>query len=222
MSDCSDYMSDYWRRVADDYSGSDEDLSEELTWVDYMRFCCDLEVLGEEERPLFEFDPFSDCECFQFNLDSEQWVYTPLGENCHYHALRELTEKVSELLEAWEKRSIDQYGTRKLASGGGEELLKNKQLIDEIDNFVKENMDDEGGTAKEIEKIDMKMEQMHRAMASLFLHIREIVFDTVYRDDSSDSPMSEKRALLEEKFDVLKITVMNTELQISFQGLEIE
>ena len=76
MSDISNYMEDYWRRVNDSsYSDCDEDTSDEYTWLEYVR-SWGHDVLNDEDRPLFEFNPFYDADCFEFNSDSEQWVYT--------------------------------------------------------------------------------------------------------------------------------------------------
>jgi len=74
--------------------------------------------------------------------------------------------------------------------------------------------------SKEDERKDM--ESLYLAMAEVYEHVQMIMFNTVQDSFVTEPSLTGKKEMLVEKFEVLVATVKSTQLQVSFEGLDIK
>jgi len=67
-----------------------------------------------------------------------------------------------------------------------------------------------------------EMERLYLAMAEIFDHVKVIMFNIEPNTLVTEPSITEKKELLVGKFEVLVATVKSTQLQVSFEGLDIK
>jgi len=164
-------------------------------------------------------------------------------------------------LEVEERSDLRSYSVWKLKMllGGAEEVMKLRQLIDNISNFVKRIIFASVGnslpypmpypvidtilsyllsvkgavnigpiTTDDSKVGEIKdMEMLYIAMANVFDQVKVIMFyigNGAYHTlvTELEPSITKRKEMLEEKFEVLVATVKSTQLQVSFEGLDIK
>ena len=78
-------------------------------------------------------------------------------------------------------------------------------------------------TTEDSEEVERKeMEGLYLAMAEIFDHVKVIMFNIEPNTLVTEPSITEKKELLVGKFEVLVATVKSTQLQVSFEGLDIK
>jgi len=159
-------------------------------------------------------------------------------------------------LEKEDRSELRSYSVWKLERllGGNKEVMKLKQVIDDIANFVKRIIYTSLGnslpfpmpypviktilsyllpvkgavniglvtTNGSIEGERKDMERLYLAMAEVFDHVKVIMFNIEPNTLITEPSLTEKKEMLMAKFKALLATVQSSQLQISFEGLDIK
>jgi len=158
-------------------------------------------------------------------------------------------------LEKEGRNELKSYSVWKLERllGGNKEVMKLKQVIDNIAFFVKRIIYTSVGnslpypmpypviktilsyllpvkgavniglvtTDDSIEAERKDMDRLYIAMTEVFDHVKVIMFNIEPNTLVTEPSLTEKKKMLVEKFKVLMATVQSSQLQISFEGLDI-
>jgi len=187
--------------------------------------------------------------------EERQEVNTPRGVQADDEPLLLLELNLYQL-EKEGRSELRSYSVWKLERllGGNKEVMKLKQVVDDIANFVKRIIFTSVGnslpypmpypviktilsyllpvkgavniglvtTDDSIEGERTDMERLYLAMADVFDHVKVIMFNIEPNTLVTEPSITEKKEMLVGKFEVLMARVKSTQLQVSFEGLDIK